>query len=191
MSQFKVHVQYIIYGCCNIELLVGDKLIKCDAGYAGPNPLASLMKACLDFVIAKKEGYEIDGLIEETEITWDEEPGEMHLELKLSKDDWVIMDIQHRDGEGELLEEWHETVPFEDFKEAIVSEGFRVLNAYGIYGYFAAWSDGKDFPLAALLYLSGKIQLNWDGDNCSTNLSKELECLSSSESYIKAENIKI
>ena len=35
MGQFKVHVQYIIYGCCAIELLIGDKLIKCDAGYGG------------------------------------------------------------------------------------------------------------------------------------------------------------
>lgn len=58
MSQFKVHVQYIVYGCCGIELLIGNKLIKCDAGYGGPNPLASLIEACLDFSIAKKEGYE-------------------------------------------------------------------------------------------------------------------------------------
>lgn len=55
MSQFKVHVQYIIYGCCAIELLIGDKLIKCDAGYGGPNPLASLIEACLDFFTAKKQ----------------------------------------------------------------------------------------------------------------------------------------
>ena len=89
MSQFKVHVQYIIYGCCGIELLIGDKLIKCDAGYGGPNPLASLIEACLDFSIAKKEGYESEDYIEETETTWDEEPGEMHLELKLLKNDMV------------------------------------------------------------------------------------------------------
>lgn len=53
MSQFKVHVQYIIYGCCAIELLIGDKLIKCDAGYGGPNPLASLIEACLDFSLLR------------------------------------------------------------------------------------------------------------------------------------------
>lgn len=88
MSQFKVHVQYIIYGCCGIELLIGNKLIKCDAGYGGPNPLASLIEACLDFSIAKKEGYESEDYIEETETTWDEEPGEMHLELKLLKTIW-------------------------------------------------------------------------------------------------------
>ena len=107
MSQFKVHVQYIIYGCCGIELLIGNKLIKCDAGYGGPNPLASLIEACLDFSIAKKEGYESEDYIEETETTWDEEPGEMHLELKLLKNDMVIMDIQQRDDEKNVLQEWH------------------------------------------------------------------------------------
>ena len=99
MSRFKVHVQYIIYGCCAIELLIGDKLIKCDAGYGGPNPLASLIEACLDFFTAKKQGFETEDYIEETETTWDEEPGEMHLRLKLLKNDLVIMDIQQRDDE--------------------------------------------------------------------------------------------
>ena len=181
MSQFKVHVQYIIYGCCAIELLIGDKLIKCDAGYGGPNPLASLIEACLDFFTAKKQGFETEDYIEETETTWDEEPGEMHLGLKLLKNDMVIMDIQQRDDEKNVLQEWHESVPYEDFKEAIVSEGFRVLNAFGIFGYYAAWSAHEDFPLAALLRLTGNIELNWDGDNCFTDLSKELACLSSSE----------
>lgn len=55
MSQFKVHVQYIIYGSCGIELLIGNKLIKCDAGYGGPNPLASLIEACLDFPLPRKK----------------------------------------------------------------------------------------------------------------------------------------
>lgn len=85
MGQFKVHVQYIIYGCCAIELLIGDKLIKCDAGYGGPNPLASLIEACLDFFTAKKQGFETEDYIEETDTTWDEEPGEMYLGLKLLK----------------------------------------------------------------------------------------------------------
>lgn len=187
MGQFKVHVQYIIYGCCAIELLIGDKLIKCDAGYGGPNPLASLIEACLDFFTAKKQGFETEDYIEETDTTWDEEPGEMFLGLKLLKNNLVIMDIQQRDDEKNVLQEWHETVPYEDFKEAIVSEGFRVLNAFGIFGYYAAWSAHEDFPLAALLRLTGNIELNWDGDNCFTDLSKELACLSS---YIEKLQIK-
>ncbi len=62
-----------------------------------------------------------------------------------------------------------------------------MLNAFGIHGYYTAWSDGVDFPLAALLHLTGKLQLNWDGDNCFTNLSKEQECLSC---YIEKLQIK-
>lgn len=40
--------------------------------------------------------------------------------------------------------------------------------------------------MAALLRLTGKLKLDWNGDYCSTDLSKEIECLSS---YI--ENIQI
>lgn len=62
-----------------------------------------------------------------------------------------------------------------------------MLNAFGIFGYYAAWSAHEDFPLAALLRLTGKIKLNWEGDNCFTDLSKELACLSS---YIEKLQIK-
>ena len=89
MSRFKVHVQYIIYGCCGIELLIGDKLIKCDAGYGGPNPLASLIEACLDFFTAKKQGFETEDYIEETETTWDEEPGEGKFSIEVQKSEGV------------------------------------------------------------------------------------------------------
>ena len=58
MSKFKIHVQHISYGWCGLELVIGDKLIKCNAGYSGPNPLASLIEICLDFLTSQKEGYE-------------------------------------------------------------------------------------------------------------------------------------
>ena len=58
MSKFKIHVQHISYGWCGLELVIGDKLIKCNAGYSGPNPLASLIEICLDFLTSPKEGYE-------------------------------------------------------------------------------------------------------------------------------------
>lgn len=124
MGQFKVHVQYIIYGCCAIELLIGDKLIKCDAGYGGPNPLGSLIVACLDFFTAKKQGFETEDYIEETETTWDEEPGEMHLGLKLLKNDMVIMDIQQRDDEKNVLQEWHETVHMKNSRRQLSQRAF-------------------------------------------------------------------
>ena len=186
MSKFKIHVQHISYGWCGLELVIGDKLIKCNAGYSGPNPLASLIEICLDFLTSQKEGYENKGYIEETRTTWQEEPGDIILDLKLSKNNKVLMDIIKRDDDENVLEEWHEIVSFEDFKVAIVSEGFRVLNAFGLLGYYAAWANHADFPLAALLRLTGRLKLDWNGDYCSTDLSKEIECLSS---YI--ENIQI
>ena len=185
MSQFKVHVQYITYGWCGIELIVNSTLIKCNAGYLGPNPLASLIDVCADFSIAQPQ--EGEDYIEETNITWQEEPDSMCLEFKLSKIHTVFMDIKKQDDDGNILEEWHEAVPYEDFKDAIVSEGFRVLNAFGLYGYYAAWMDHTDFPLSQLLHLTGKCKVEWNGDNCSSDLSKELECISS---YIKELEIK-
>ena len=56
MSKFKIHVQHISYGWCGLEFVIGDKLIKCNAGYSGPNPLASLIEICLDFLTSQKEG---------------------------------------------------------------------------------------------------------------------------------------
>lgn len=179
MSKFKVHVQHISYGWCGLELVISDKLIKCNAGYTGPNPLASLIEICLDFLTSPKEGYEDNSYIEKAKTTWQEEPGDITLELELSKSNRVLVNIKKRDDDKNVLEEWHEIVSFEDFKDAIVSEGFRVLNAFGLFGYYAAWMNRVDFPLAALLRLTGKLELNWNGDYCSTDLSKEIECLSS------------
>ena len=99
MSKFKIHVQHISYGWCGLELVIGDKLIKCNAGYSGPNPLASLIEICLDFLTSQKEGYENKGYIEETRTTWQEEPGDIILDLKLSKNNKVLMDIIQRDDD--------------------------------------------------------------------------------------------
>ncbi len=189
MSKFKVHIQHISYGWCGIELFINDKHIKYNAGYLGPNPLASLIEVCMEFYATKASLSAEDeyDYIEEDSLTWQEEPGTLHLELKLDKTDKVIMDIQKRDDIGNILDQWHETVPYEDFKDAIVSEGFRVLNAFGLYGYYAAWSDQKEFPLSQLLRLSGKLKLEWEGDYCWTDLSKEMECLSA---FIKGLEIK-
>ncbi len=179
-SEFKVHVQHITYGWCGIELLINGKLIKFNASYLGPNPLASLIDVCFAFYIARTSigGDDKEEYSEKATVTWLDEPGALRLEFKLSKSDIVFIDIQSRDDDENILEQWHETIPYENFKDAIVAEGFRVLNAFGLYGYYVAWSDHKEFPLSQLLRLTGKLEPEWDGDNCSTNLSKELECLS-------------
>lgn len=61
----------------------------------------------------------------------------------------------------------------------IVSEAFRVLNAFGLYGYYYSWSDHIDFPLACLLRITDMIKAH-EKEGCDsyfTNLSKELNCI--------------
>ena len=188
MNKFKVHVQYIAYGWCGIELLINGKLITSQAGYLGPNPLASLIEVCLKFLIRKNNsGIEEDNCIDDVTIIWQEEPDILCLEMKLYKNGTIIMHIQRQDDDKNILEEWNETILFEDFKNAIVSEGFRVLNAFGLYGYYVSWSDHSEFPLSALLRLTGKVELNEIGDSYLTELTKEIECLSS---FIEKPEIK-
>ena len=178
MSQFKVHVQHITYGWCGIEISINGKRIICEAGYLGSNPIASLISACLELSVTEIEVGENEEYISKSRIVWEEEPGTMSLDLKLSRSNQVSIDIQERDDDENILEEWHEGVPFDDFKQAIVSEGFRVLNTFGLYGYYVAWLDRQEFPLSQLLRLTDKLKLTWNGDNCSTDLAKEMECLS-------------
>ena len=168
MSQFRVHVQQIAYGWCDIELYINDEIIKCGAGYLGPHPLNSLIDACFSFFTAEHE--EDEEFIQEEFFTWEEEPDAMQLHLRLHRDGMVYFDIQERDDDKNLLEEWHEKVPFEDFRKAIVSEGFRVLNVFGLYGYRASWMGQTEFPLSSLLYLTGQSSLIWNGDVCRTSL---------------------
>ena len=185
MSQFKIRVREIAYGCTDIKLLINDQLITCNAGYIGPEPLYTLIKACLTFYLADhKDESEED---EEEYITWEKEPGSLDLDLRLDKKRQIHFDIKEFDDDKKVLQEWHEAVPFELFREAIVSEGFRILNAFGIYGYSSSWMGHAVFPVGQLLRLTGKLELEWHGDFCWTDLSKEMECLSN---YIETLEIK-
>ncbi len=150
----------------------------------GHNPLASLISICLAFneTNGNKEDFEM-----EKGFNLDEEPGSMRFRLRLNKNRMVHFDIEEYDDDKNLLEEWHEVVPFEDMRKAVVSEGFRVLNAFGLYGYYSAWMDHTEFPLSQLLRLTGKLKFERDNDFCSSNLSEEIKCLSS---YIEEFKIK-
>ena len=184
MSQFKIRVREIAYGCTDIKLLINDQVITCNAGYIGPEPLYTLIKACLIFYMTDyKDENEVD---EEEYITWEKEPGSLDLDLRLDKKGQIHFDIKEFDDDKKVLQEWHETVPFEQFREAIVTEGFRVLNAFGIYGYFASWMGQAVFPVGQLLRLTGNLELSWHDDYCRTDLSKEIQLLSN---YL--ENIEI
>ena len=177
MSQFEIHVREMAYGWTNIKLLINGQIIISDASYTGSEPLCSLIDACLSFYMTDyKDENEED---EEEYLTWEKEPGSLDLDLRLDKKRQIHFDIKEYDDDKTVLQEWHEIVPFELFRDAVVAEGFRVLNAFGIYGYSASWMGQAVFPLGKLLRLTGKLELEWNEDFCWTDLSKEVECLSS------------
>lgn len=55
MSCFKFHVRDLAYGWCSVVMYINDKMIVFNASYLGPNPLASLIDACVDLI---EEGYD-------------------------------------------------------------------------------------------------------------------------------------
>ena len=151
MSRFRIHVQEIAWGWCGIELYINDKIIKWMASYIGVNPLASLIETSLSFYAIKYNNENEED--EKERIVWSDEPNSLQLDLRLDKSRMVHFDIEEYDDDNILLEEWHEVVPFEDMREAVVSEGFRVLNAFGLCGYHASWTGKANFPLSRLLRL--------------------------------------
>ena len=167
---FKFRVLNISFGWCRVRMLINDKEINFNASYLGPNPLDSFIDACAELLLegGEKEYY----------ITWLREPGSLKIELHLDENSQLHLDIKDKDEDQKTIYgEWHETIPFESFVSAIISEGFRVLNALGLYGYQRSWMDHTDFPLSNLLRITGKCGELWKGDTCCTDLSKEIEIL--------------
>ncbi len=166
-STFKFHVQNLSFGWCRVVMNINDKAIYYNAGYLGPNPLASLIDACLDLCFNNKYS-----------ITWQAEPGRLNIKLNLIENKRLYIDILKKDDSGNtIFQEWHEVVPFETFVSSIVSEGFRVLNAFGLYGYRMSWLDRTDFPLAALLRITNEVTCVSHGDSYNSDLSTEIKCL--------------
>lgn len=166
-SAFKFHVQNLSFGWCRVVMYINDKEINYNAGYLGPNPLASLINACLDLFFNDK-----------SHITWQAEPGRLDIKLNLKENKRLFIDIIEKDDYGNpQSREWHEVIPFESFVSAIVSEGFRVLNAFGLYGYRMSWLDRTDFPLAALLRITNEVTCVSHGDSYNSDLSTEIKCL--------------
>lgn len=166
MKQFQLQVQYISYGWCDIEMRINDKQLFYLASYVGPNPLSSLIEACMSFKNERKKCF----------IKWQAEPGIFQLEMFLHKDNQLRLDIYEKNGE-KVCKEWHEIIPYSDFLEAVVSEGFRVLNSFGIRGFRTAWQNDEEFPLGALLEISGKADDEFHIDACCSNLPDEIECM--------------
>lgn len=180
-NTFKFHIQNLSYGWCRVLMLINDKEVSCNAGYIGPNPLETLIDACKEFLIDNED--------KDHYITWHQEPGLLDFELHLDEMNKLHLDIIDKDEDDETIyEEWHEVVDFHDFVSSVISEGFRVLNAFGLYGYRCSWAGHSDFPLANLLRITGKIKgVQYDGcDSYKSNFSREMECI---QEYIS--NLKI
>ena len=176
-NEFQFRVQNLSYGWCRVKMLINDKEVNFNAGYLGPNPLASFIEACREIIIDQPDQYDDDDHIN---ITWQAEPGLLKIKLHLDKQNLLHLDLtEMNEDEKNIYEEWHEVVPFNSFVSSIISEGFRVLNAFGLYGYYCSWSDHVDFPLACLLRITDTIKayVRDDCDSTFTDLSKELDCI--------------
>ena len=163
-KKFKFRVKNLSFGWCRVVMLINDKRIEYNASYLGPNPLATFIDACADLMDDDGKYY----------ITWVKEPGTLDFEMLLDQNRMLhfdIIDSNHKD------DVFHEVIPFGSFVDAIISEGFRVLNAFGLYGYKRSWQNDEDFPLTNLLRITGKCKEIWKGDSCCTDISKEIEIL--------------
>ena len=171
---FKFRVKGITYGWCSIEMVINDKLISFVAGYIQINPLESFIDACREFlVVDHAEDYDLS-------IFWAGEPGAMKIDLRVDKKGMLHCDIVEYDDDSDdanIEGEWHEVIPFDIFVKEIVKEGFRVLNAFGLYGYKCSWMCNTEFPVSTLLRITEEIKPKDKDDSKYTNISKELELI--------------
>ena len=169
-KKFQFRVRDLSFGWCRIYMVINDSVIEYNASYLGPNPLDTLIGTCSNFYSLDNEG--------DYNITWYAEPGSMHITLKLINDSLKI-DIKQCADESDrvVVKEWHEIIPFDCFVNEIISEGFRVLRAFGLYGYRCSWQNETDFPLASLLQITKKCYRVWDGDSCYSDIDQEISCL--------------
>lgn len=160
---FRFHVENLACGWCSVEMLINDKRIWFNAEYMGANPIASFIKACAKL---KDEGGKYY-------VKWVYHDNCLEIKMERNYNDTLCLNIKNDENQ----EEWHETIPFSTFVSEIASEGFRVLNAFGLYGYQQSWQNDEDFPLTDLLRITGKCEEIWKSDSCCTDISKEIDVL--------------
>ena len=178
---FKFHVQDISYGSSRVVMLINDKEIHYNASYLGQNPLASFIDVCEELYNEEDTYY----------VVWQAEPGILEITLDLKENNQLHIDIIDKNGDNDIKGEWHEIIPFEAFASAIVSEGFRVLNTYGLYGYQCSWSDHTEFPLSNLLHITGNIQIKTIEDSYISDIAKEIECLQQNLSKLECSHPEV
>lgn len=170
MKQFYIHTHYIVAGWCGVEMHINGKKIVYHASYIGSNPISSLIDACLEFDEMGGDYY----------IEWFAEPGSLKINMYL-ENDCLRLDIfdmiEDITSKIETRQEWHEVVPYADFKEAVVTEGFRVLRSFGIMGFRSSWQDNQEFFLGALLSIYGKSDDRYYMGRRNSDLTKEMEIM--------------
>ena len=182
---FKFHVWNLSNGWCNVRMLINDKLIAFDAEYMGQNPLASLIDACAGLMENEGEFYCVRWQYHDVimRLNMDVDENSM-LHLYIVKEH--VIEYREKNYKSEELEKWDETIPFSTFVEVVRAEGFRVLNAFGLWGYRRSWMNHEDFPLTNLLRITFEPDEVWNGDSCCTLFSKELECLQEKKAQLEA-----
>lgn len=140
-KSFKFRVRELSYGSCEVVMTLNGKEITYHSTYLGEEPLSSLINDCYDLMI------ENDNDIEQY---WAAEPGTLEIKVKRETKGSILLTVV----DHYCSVQWRERVSFDDFVSAIVSEGFRVISAMGLYGYRIAWSDHTEFPLSNLLRIS-------------------------------------
>ena len=66
-NEFRFRVQNLSYGWCRVNMLINDKEINFNASYLGPNPLASFIEICAEFLIDRDQ--------EKLSTIWQAHPG--------------------------------------------------------------------------------------------------------------------
>lgn len=163
-STFDIHINDIDAGNCDVIMRLNDKEITYWASYIGHEPIASLITACANInQYNDHRPYHLE---------WLDEPGILEIAILLDEDQKLHFDIYNRPEEAEATESWHEVINYDDFVVAIVNEGFRVLNSYGLQGYLNAWINDS-FPITDLL----RCTLFLDGKTHFSDFSQEIDCI--------------
>lgn len=163
---FKFRVRELFFGSCEVVMTLNGKEITYRPTYLGKEPLASLIDGCCALMI---------GRYNDINLCWESEPGALEIKMKRGTMDTLLLTIVDQLTRAR----WRELVSFSDFVSAIVAEGFRVISAFGLYGYRVAWSDHTEFPLSNLLRLSKMYdEKAWDKIHYSgTNIIDEINYL--------------
>lgn len=186
---FNFHVQNLAYGWCRVLMRINNQEISFNGEFMGPNPLASFIEVCADIVI---DGDDYDG----SHIKWIDRNYILDIEINMDVKEILHLDIikkkeDHFSEEYKeiVLDEWHETIPKDVFISVVTAEGYRVLNAFGLYGYYSSWQGDAEFPIAKLLRISGLNNKIKKGDSTCTSITEELEFIQNqlSELDIKEE----